>query len=391
MKSILWLASWYPNRTDRFTGDFIQRHAKAAAIYNKIIVIHVVKANENFFPGNIFEEIISNKNLTEHIIYYRCNISIGFLNKIVSLYRYLKIYRKAILKYKNENNIEPFAHVHVPLKAGLAALWLKRKFNFQFAVTEHYDIYNNIIDEPFFKRSFLFRYFVKKIIKQSSVFIPVSNFLGEAVNKMVVPKPYSIIYNTVDANLFFFKPATEKKQRFRFIHVSGMTPSKNVEGIINATESLSKKRNDFELIIVGHLNDQIHSSVKHKNLLDKIVFFTGEISYPEVAQQMQMAQSAIVFSKTETMSCVAAEAICCGLPVIATNVGGVPEVINNSNGFRVQSENEIELEQAMNTMIDNYDEFDRKNIELTAHEKYSYKNIGKQITALYQKYFNVLL
>jgi glycosyltransferase involved in cell wall biosynthesis len=387
MKSILWLASWYPNRTDHFTGDFIQRHAKAVTIYNKIIVIHVVKTNETFFSGKIFEEITSGNNLTEHIIYYRCNFSIPLLNKIVSLYRYLKIYKKAILKYKNENNIEPFVHLHVPLRAGLAALWLKRKFNFKFAVTEHYDIYNNVIDEPFFKRSFMFRYFVKKIIKQSSVFIPVSNFLGEAVNKMVVPKPYSIVYNTVDTNLFFLKANAEKKQRFRFIHVSGMTASKNVEGIINATESLSKKRNDFELIIVGHLNDQIYSLVKQKNLLDKIISFTGEISYPEVAQQMQMAQSAIVFSKTETMSCVAAEAICCGLPVIATQVGGVPEVINNSNGFRVKSENEIELEQAMNKMIDNYDEFNKKNIEQTAHEKYSYKNIGKQITGLYQKYF----
>jgi glycosyltransferase involved in cell wall biosynthesis len=391
MKSILWLASWYPNRTDHFTGDFIQRHAKAVAIYNKIIVIHVVKTNEKFFSGKTFEEITSENNLTEHIIYYRCNISIGFLNKIVSLYRYLKIYRKAILKYKNENNIEPFAHVHVPLKSGLAALWLKRKFNFQFAVTEHYGIYNNIVDESFSKKKFTFRKLVKKIIKQSAVFIPVSNYLGDAVNKMVIAKPYTVIYNTVDTKLFFFNPKIEKKQRFRFIHVSGMESLKNVEGIINATQSLSKKRNDFELIIVGKLNDDIYSLAKQKNLLDKVISFTGEINYPEVAEQMQMAQSLILFSKTETMSCVAAEAICCGLPVIATNVGGIPEVINNSNGFRVQSENEIELEQAMNTMIDNYDEFDRKNIELTAHEKYSYKNIGKQITELYQKYFNVLL
>src|SRR5579863_5856976 len=239
MKSILWLASWYPNRIDRFTGDFIQRHAKAAAIYNKIIVIHVVKTNEPFFSGNIFEEITSDKNLTEHIIYYRCRIPIGLLNKVVALYRYLKIYRKTLLKYKTQNNIEPFVHVHVPLKAGLAALWLKRKFNFQFAVTEHYDIYNNVIDEPFYKRSFIFRHFVKKIIKQSFAFIPVSNFLGEAVNRMVVPKPYSVIYNTVDTNLFCLKIPAEKTIRFRFIHVSGMGKSKNVEGIINATENLS--------------------------------------------------------------------------------------------------------------------------------------------------------
>ncbi|HLY68688.1 MAG TPA: glycosyltransferase [Puia sp.] len=387
MKSILWLPSWYPNRTDHFTGDFIQRHAKATSIYNKIIVLHVVKANENFYLGNILEEINVENNLTEHIIYYKSNISIGIIDKIVSLFLYLKIYRRAILKYKNEGIIEPFVHVHVPLKAGLPALWLKRKFNFPFAITEHYDIYNNVIEDPFIKRNFLFRYFVKKIIEQSTVFIPVSNFLGEAVNKMVVAKPYCIVYNTVDTNLFFLKYDTEKKQNFRFIHVSGMTPSKNVEGIINATERLAKKRNDFDLIIVGSLNNKIHLMAKQKNLLNRAIFFTGELSYSEVARQMQMAQSAIVFSKTETMSCVAAEAICCGLPVIATQVGGVPEVINTSNGLCVQSENENELEQAMNAMIDNYDEFDRKKIEQKAHDKYAYENIGKQIAQLYQRYF----
>ena len=43
-KKILWLASWYPNRNDPFDGDFIQRHARAAAIDHDIHVIHVSEA-----------------------------------------------------------------------------------------------------------------------------------------------------------------------------------------------------------------------------------------------------------------------------------------------------------------------------------------------------------
>ena len=40
-KKILWLVSWYPNRNDKFDGDFIQRHARAAAIYHDVHVIFV--------------------------------------------------------------------------------------------------------------------------------------------------------------------------------------------------------------------------------------------------------------------------------------------------------------------------------------------------------------
>ncbi|HQV61525.1 MAG TPA: hypothetical protein PLG08_12150, partial [Chitinophagaceae bacterium] len=40
-KKILWLCSWYPAKTDPYNGDFIQRHARAAALYNDIYIIHV--------------------------------------------------------------------------------------------------------------------------------------------------------------------------------------------------------------------------------------------------------------------------------------------------------------------------------------------------------------
>ena len=43
---VLWLPSWYPNKLAPFDGDFIQRHAKAAALYNDILVIYAVPDEE---------------------------------------------------------------------------------------------------------------------------------------------------------------------------------------------------------------------------------------------------------------------------------------------------------------------------------------------------------
>jgi len=383
---ILHLASWYPNKNDRFNGDFIQRHVAAASLYNEIIVIHVSKTEKPFFGGKIFSEISNHGNLTEHIIYYRCNVPFRFLNKIVSAYRCFILYRNTILKYKKEQKIFQFLHVHVPLNAGLAALWLKRKYNFQYALTEHYGIYNDIVDEPFQKRNWLFKYFVKKIIKESSVFIPVSKNIGEAINKMVLGKPFDVVYNSVDTKIFH-SVIKENNKRFRFIHVSNMIPLKNVEGIIRTVAKLWSKRNDFELVVVGKYNSHVYALAENTNLLNTVIFFTGEIPYPEVAKQMQNADSLILFSKTENMPCVILEALCCGLPVIATNVGGIPEVINKENGLLVHSENEIELEQAMTTTIDRYNEFNRKQIEQIAHGNFSFETIGKQITDLYDQHF----
>lgn len=67
-KKILWLCSWYPNRTDPFDGDFIQRHARAAALYHDIQVIRVV-ADSALAPGVVETERTDQAHLSEQIIY----------------------------------------------------------------------------------------------------------------------------------------------------------------------------------------------------------------------------------------------------------------------------------------------------------------------------------
>jgi len=40
---LLWLTGWYPNKTEPYAGDFIQRHAAAVALYHEVEVIHLVR------------------------------------------------------------------------------------------------------------------------------------------------------------------------------------------------------------------------------------------------------------------------------------------------------------------------------------------------------------
>ena len=43
MTNVLWLVSWYPSRLDSFTGDFIERHARAVSKYVKLTVLVILK------------------------------------------------------------------------------------------------------------------------------------------------------------------------------------------------------------------------------------------------------------------------------------------------------------------------------------------------------------
>ncbi len=50
MKKVLWLASWYPNEADPFSGDFIKRMAEAVSCYQPVNILFVGKQPEKDSP-----------------------------------------------------------------------------------------------------------------------------------------------------------------------------------------------------------------------------------------------------------------------------------------------------------------------------------------------------
>ena len=120
--------------------------------------------------------------------------------------------------------------------------------------------------------------------------------------------------------------------------------------------------------------------------LSNFIIWTGEITHEQVAKEMTKSSALVMFSTYENQPCVILEALCCGLPVISTDVGGISEVITADNGMLVISKNESQLLLVMIDMMENYKSYDRIQISETAKEKYNYKTIGKIISALYNPY-----
>ncbi|MEO6611889.1 MAG: glycosyltransferase [Chitinophagaceae bacterium] len=378
---ILWLCSWYPNKTGPFHGDFIQRQARAAALYHPVHVLYIAKVTGAGFSKTT-EEKKTTGNLTEHIIYNHSS-SFPLLGKLFSLFRYYRLSRKYIRQYIREQGKPHIVHVQIPIKAGILALWVKRKYKIPFVLTEHYGIYNRVVVDPYEDRPFFFRYYTKRVIQEAKKFLPVSKQIGQTINQVVAPKAYQSIPNTVDTRSFFYEPVPDRR-KFRFIHVSNMIPLKNVEGIINAVAQLWLKRQDFELEIIGPASHIVLEHAAKSGLLGKGLRFTGEVNYEEVANAMKKSHAMLLFSRTENMPCVVLESLCCGRPVIATNVGGIPEILDLSNGILINSDDEEGLGNAMQDMMNNYTNYDQPQIAAKAASLYSYETIGRLISDAYR-------
>ncbi len=382
MHNVLWLCSWYPNKLDPFVGDFIQRHARATSLYANVHVIHVSEDKDHKLAQKLVEEKTNSTQLSEHLIYFQPIKNPNWLQRIYNNIQYSSLFRKAIREYIKKNGKPHCVHVHVPMKAGLQALWMRKKYKINFVVTEHWAIYNQIVADRFLQRSKQFRYGTKQILKKAKLFLPVSDDLGQSIQEQVIQVPYRVIRNVVDTKLFFYNPA-KATTTFRFVHASTLNFQKNPEGLLDAIHQLAQMRTDFEVVFVGPHSRSVIEHSRALGLYNKHVFFKGEVSYAEVAFEMQQANALVLFSRFENLPCVIGEAFCCGLPVISTNVGGIAEIIAEQNGVLVNNEDVEALANAMKDMIRDYEFYDRKKIAEQATFAFNYSNIGRQINEVY--------
>jgi glycosyltransferase involved in cell wall biosynthesis len=380
MLNILWLASWYPNKYDLYNGDFIQRHALATAPFCNIRVITIQFVPEEWQDSLTVIEHITTNPYAESIIYLRQSSLPSPFNKIVDQWNYMRVFKQHVSEYLTETTPD-IVHVHVPVKAGIIGLWLKRKLGLPLVVTEHWGIYNNQAPDRFIGRSIWFKNLVKRVVKNADVFLPVSKNLGDSINELVVKRSFTVVNNVVDTQLFYYNPSNNLPL-FWFVHVSMMNSNKNPKGLLKAFAEATKINRNIRLRMIGDASDELIAYTDELGIGDFVVY-TGILSQDKVAQLMQQSNVFILFSNYENMPCVIAEALCCGLPVVSTNVGGVSESVDEGNGILIQPKNVEQLTVQMKVLVDDYDKFDRTKISSEATARYSYQTIGKHIVDVY--------
>lgn len=375
-KKILWLVSWYPNKYDPFDGDFIQRHARAAALYDDIHVLFVLQQEAQ---TEMEEWMHQKEGLTEQLVYLPKQR--GFSGKLINHLQWQRVYQQKLAHLIRQWRPQ-WIHVQVPWKAGLMALWAKRKVGLPYLVTEHWGIYNNVAADNINRRSLLFRFYVKKIFYQAAGFVSVSRFLAEGVRQALLPKAFTLIPNVVDTSLF--TPGKEKNERFTFLHVSNMVALKNVEGLLHAFQIFLQTTGiTAQLVLIGNRNNDYPLLAQKMNFAAGAVVFKGEIAYAAVAKEMQRAHVFVLNSNIENSPCVIGEALCSGLPVIATNVGGMPELLTPANGVLVPPGDDAGLATAMTTVYHHYRQYKAANIANAAARIFSPEVIGGKHHQLY--------
>ncbi len=383
---VLWLASWFPNRTAPYNGDFIERHARAAAPFTSQLFVVAVIKDDAMESGQT--EVVKNHrdNLTVYTVYYGKG-KFGAAEKLLSLRKYFSLQNKLYKQIEGEFGRPDIVHVHVPMKAGLFAQYLKKKYSIPYVATEHWAGYTKICRPSIFDLGKTFIKLNNLVLKGASLVLPVSDYLGRMINDDFVHIKYTVIPNVVDTRIFF---PSEKKtgQVLQLIHVSTMGFQKNMDAVIAALALWKEQGGTFELNCYGRTNEAIVALVKHHSL-QRHVYFHGEVAQPALAKAMQQSDALILYSRYETFGCVLIEANACGIPVIVSDLPVFHELIGeNINGIFAEGDNPAALAAALETFYRSKDNFNKQEIAQAARQRFSYKRVGRQLMEVYSAVIN---
>lgn len=140
---------------------------------------------------------------------------------------------------------------------------------------------------------------------------------------------------------------------------------------------------DLNLIIVGQgmLRTSMESDFRHLGL-SPMVKFTGEIPNVEIGDYIGASDLLLMPSRHEGLGVAAMEALACGRPVIASLVGGLPEIVTDDTlGLLVEPENPIGFAEAIHQALRR--EWDSEVLHQSA-QRFSWDNLAPQIISIFK-------
>jgi len=375
--NILFITCWYPTTSNPNSGIFIKEHAKAIHLAGaKIRVVHVNTEYSNAWFNHSIEKFTDVEGIPVLRINLKSRIWKLFYLSNELLFFFLK---KSIINHLADFN-PTLVHSNVIYQAGILGDKMAQHLDAPHVISEHW---SNM--ERFFRIN-LYANRAKKAFKRAYCIMPVSHFLkGKIARYAANHKNIKVVGNAVDNTLFQYTPKKKQQDKLKFLAIASWHQTKRVvkrpDLILESLEIVNKsidKQITLEFIGDGNL---IPSLKKKAEKCSFSVTFSGKRDKSYVSNAMKKTDFFLHASMIETFSIVIAEALMTGTPVIASKVGGVPELINETNGLLTKNN----VDDWVNAIIKAlHTDFNHSSIAAEITHRFSHKTTGRQFMEVYQ-------
>lgn len=307
--------------------------------------------------------------------YFNRKLNLQFLNIYIRIIIFFYFLELVFLKKFRPDIL----HLHF-FTSGTWALLFAKLFKLKVIVTEHWTA---LIGYPVITEK---RLQEAKLIYESADFtLPVSTHLKKGIEERAranIAHKCSVIHNSVDTEIFKVTNHTRNLRNLnQLITVIRLDEQKDLPTMLKTLSIALASNPDLKLNIIGGGDSKPFQDLAKELNISHAVQFLGPLPKTKIAEHMNQSGLFILSSIAENSPCVIGEAHCCGLPVVATDVGGVKELIMEGAVVPPKSPELLaaEILEQLNKKID------RIALAQKAQARFSYDAIGQQILIIYRK------
>ena len=369
---VLVVPKWYPWPDRPVFGSFCREQARALAAAHDVVVLASDAVRSPGFPAFELSDGVEDGLRTIRLRYRRPAF------RPAALACQLAGMLAALRRLRREGWRPEIVHAHV-YSAGLPALVLGRLSRAPVVVSEHFTGFQRglITGYDRFTARIAFRY--------ADLVAPVSEDLARQVRELEPRARVRVVGNVVDTDAFHPPAERSANQPPRLLSVAALTAKKGLPNLLDAIAELRPSR-PVALDLVGEGEERAALQARTRQLgLDRVVSFRGERTKAEVAELMRESDLFVLPSLFENLPCVLIESLASGLPFVASDVGGVHELVDGPGGTLVPPGDPGALAAAIAAALDDRARVDPAALAEQARARYGHQAFERTWTAIYRE------
>lgn len=290
-------------------------------------------------------------------------------------------------------------HTHTPFSVGWEAVWAHKLFKIPLVGTHHtfYDHYLRYVKMDYeWAKKPSWKYVVT-YYNRCDLALSASKSLADELKSQGLKRPIEVLPNLINTELFKPIPGKTAKNKLKakfgikgksLVYMGRVSYEKSIDQVLRAFKLVVCKMPEVKLMIVGDGPERTYLEKLAGDLgIKNNVIFLGFRHNHELVEALQANDVFVTMSKSENLPLSILEAMAIGLPVVAVNALGIPEIVkNNENGFLVSRDNPEEMAKKIMELIKNGKLM--KKFSLAARRlalSYSQEKIAKSLENIYQK------
>jgi len=209
----------------------------------------------------------------------------------------------------------------------------------------------------------LYRYYLKKGVEKSKL---------------------ELLYNGVDVKKYVPR---KKPSGIRLLFVGNFIPRKGIIYLIRAFREIKKQVPEAELHIVGRRNEKSEYVQEARKESIEGISFVDVVNERDLIRHFQESTMLVHPAVYEAFGMTLVESMACGTPVIASEVGGIPEVIGDS-GILIKPKSPEAITKAVLDLLDNRKKYEslRKKGRARVEKHFSWEAVSSRLSSLYSKF-----